>query len=117
MLPVHPSGCNFWGRGLRLLFVGLALASAVLRSAEPSERVTYLKEQITTLEGVVNATKTPAEKAKLDETLQRRRRELALIEERQDLEAREKELRSARPKGSMDLLREKLRDVHPVISE
>lgn len=114
---MNPSGSSSWYCCARLLLAGLTLASAAVFAAEANDRATYLREQITTLEGVVNATKAPAEKARLDETLQRRRRELALLEERRQLEVRERELQAGRPKGTLDLIREKLRAVHPTAAE
>jgi hypothetical protein len=68
---VNPSG--FISRCIRvpLAVVALALAAATLRGAPTDEWATSLREQISTLEGVVNATKDESEKARLDEKLQR----------------------------------------------
>jgi hypothetical protein len=115
-LPVKPSGF-ISPRGCVRFFAGLMMVSAAAFGAAADDRAAYLREQIGTLEGVVNATKTPAEKARLDEPLERRRRELVLLEERQQLEIRERELQAARPKGTLDLLREKLRGIHPTAGE
>jgi small-conductance mechanosensitive channel len=89
--------------------VALALAAAALRGAPTDEWATSLREQISTLEGVVNATKDESEKARLDEKLQRLKRELALLYERQSLAARELQLRADGSTGALDVLREKLR--------
>lgn len=75
------------------------------------ERSINLREKITTLEGVVEATKTPTEKARLTDQLERLRRELALLDERQAIEARERQLHAVRTNGTLDILREKLRSI------
>jgi small-conductance mechanosensitive channel len=86
--------------------------------AAAEDRAAYLREQITTLEGVVNATKASSEKARLEETLLRRRRELALVEEQQQIEVRgEQELQASRPKETLEMLQEKLRGIHSTTAE
>lgn len=99
---------------IRAYVLGVVLAlSAALALAAPAdeERSINLREKITTLEGVVEATKTPAEKARLTDQLERLRRELALLDERQAIEARERQLHAVRTNGTLDVLREKLRGI------
>jgi Mechanosensitive ion channel len=94
------------------LVVLMALSSLVTFGAPADEeRSINLREKIATLEGVVEATKTPNEKGRLTEQLQRLRRELALLDERQAIEARERQLNAGRTNGTLDVLREKLRGI------
>lgn len=79
--------------------------------AATEDRETNLREKIATLETVVNSTKNASEKGRLEETLQRLRRELAVLEERQAIEVRERQLQAKRPNSTIDLLREKLRSI------
>ncbi|HEX2852995.1 MAG TPA: mechanosensitive ion channel domain-containing protein [Opitutaceae bacterium] len=95
---------------LCMIAAGAMLASATVFAAV-DERATNLREKITTLETVVNSTKNASEKGRLEETLQRLRRELAVLEERQAIEERERQLRAKRPNSTIDLLRDKLRSI------
>lgn len=108
---MNPSG--FISRCIRLcvFFVGFAVVAIGAFGAATDERAANLREKISTLEGVVSATKNAAEKSRLDESLQRLRRELALLDERQAIEARERQLRARHSHGTQDLLREKLRGI------
>jgi small-conductance mechanosensitive channel len=94
---------------MRVFVAGALLFAMIASAAQVDERATNLREKIVTLEGVVNSTNNPAEKTKLDETLQRLRRELAVLMERQAIEERERQLLATRPNGTIDVLREKLR--------
>ena len=80
-------------------------------NAADDERRTSLEEQIRTLEVVVGASANPTEKERLDEKLTRLRRELAILDERQVLDERERQLRSERRERTLDVLREKLRAI------
>jgi small-conductance mechanosensitive channel len=98
-----------WRTWLCALIATFVLVGTVFGAAD--DRMVNLREKITTLEGVVNSTKNAAEKGRLEETLQRLRRELSVLEERQAIEDRERQLRSKRPNSTLELLREKLRSV------
>ena len=87
------------------------LAGATAFAARDDERVASLKEQIRTLGPIVDAAKNPAEKTRLDGRLRRLREELGILEQRQALEARERELQGQRATSPLDQLREKLRAI------
>ncbi|HWA85974.1 MAG TPA: mechanosensitive ion channel domain-containing protein [Opitutus sp.] len=89
-----------------------ALAGCVGAAGAPDDdRVAGLNEQIRTLEAVVAGTKDASEKARLGEKVQRLQQELKILQERQELEARERALHTAQPRTTLDQLREKLRSV------
>lgn len=109
---MNPSGfIPLRARACVLLAVLACSAAVALAAPADEERSINLREKITTLEGVVEATKTPAEKARLTDQLERLRRELALLDERQAIEARERQLHAVRTNGTLDVLREKLRGI------
>ena len=60
-------------------------------AALDDDRITGLSEQVHTLETVVAATKDPSEQARLTEKLNRLHEELRILQERQDLDAKERE--------------------------
>ena len=94
---------------MRVVVAGFMLFTVLAGAAQVDERATNLREKIVTLESVVNSTNNAAEKAKLGETLQRLRRELEVLEERQAIEERERQLFATRPNGTVDVLRDRLR--------
>jgi small-conductance mechanosensitive channel len=106
---VNPSGFILWCIRVSIAGAALALAAATARGVPTDEWAASLRDQISALEGVVEATKNAPEKARLEEKLQRLKRELALLYERQALEARELQLRADSNAGALDGLREKLR--------
>ncbi|HWA08571.1 MAG TPA: mechanosensitive ion channel domain-containing protein [Opitutaceae bacterium] len=102
----------------RLLFAAGLLSGAMARLAgADDERAAGLKEQIRTLETVVAGAKNAGEKTRLEVQLQRLRQELSVLESRQILEARERELQGGRTASPLALLREKLRDIDSTVTD
>jgi small-conductance mechanosensitive channel len=97
--------------------VGSLLAAPPLRAAHDDERAANLQEQIRTLTVVVDAAKTPAEKSRLDEKLQRLREELQILQSRQALEARERALTTSRRLSAIEALHDKLRGITAATDE
>jgi small-conductance mechanosensitive channel len=93
------------------------LFATLTHAAQVDDRQANLREKINTLQGVVNATNNAGEKARLGETLQRLRRELEVLDERQAIEARERLLLATKPNGTIDILRDKLRSTDVTIEE
>lgn len=98
---------------------GLVLLASppLLRAAHDDERAANLQEQIRTLTVVVEAAKSPAEKTKLKEKLQRLRDELTIVQSRQALEARALALTTGRNLSALESLREKLRGITETTAE
>ncbi|MEO6568102.1 MAG: mechanosensitive ion channel domain-containing protein [Opitutaceae bacterium] len=106
-----PSGFIYTRFFACAFLVGLTVSSAVFGAPADEERSINLRERIKTLEGVIETTKAAGDKTKLSEQLQRLQRELALLDERQAIEARERQLHAVRTNGTLDVLREKLRSI------
>ena len=99
-----------------LLVLGLFLGLAAHGSwAADDPRAANLREQIRTLETVVAQANDPDEKARLDEKLQRLRQELAVLAERDALEAQERALQDSLPKSPLATLRARLRDIDATV--
>ena len=100
---------------VRVQWLALALtfffAGLSARAARDDERVASLQEQIRTLQTVVDSAKNPQEKQRLDNRLKRLNEELSILQQRQQLEARERDLQSQRSTSPLELLREKLRGI------
>ncbi|MDB6092676.1 MAG: Transporter, small conductance mechanosensitive ion channel (MscS) family [Verrucomicrobia bacterium] len=90
------------------LLVGLFSQSL---PAAADERSASLREQVRTLETLAAQAKNPREKARLEEKKQRVNEELAVLDERQSLEARERALAHRRAASPLATLRDRLRDV------
>jgi small-conductance mechanosensitive channel len=108
---VNPSG--FISPRLRVLWFGVVLMSVAtaLRADPADDRMANLQEKIATMEGVVSNAKNAAEKSRLDENLQRLRRELEILENRKAIDQREQQFRATRPRDTFEILREKLRNI------
>jgi small-conductance mechanosensitive channel len=102
---------------LRVWMAGLLVFATFAGAAQVDDRLANLREKIDTLEGVVNSTANAGEKARLGETLQRLRRELEVLDERQAIEARERLLVATKPNGTIDILRDKLRSTDVTTEE
>jgi len=106
--------CRRFRSGVGALLFGAGVAAALvpaLRAASEDERTANLKEQVTALQVVIDASKSSSEKARIQEKQQRLKQELKVLEERQKLEARQRALQSSRTLSTIDLLQEKLRSV------
>jgi small-conductance mechanosensitive channel len=86
-------------------------ASVPARAARDDERVANLQEQVRTLQTVVDSAKNPQEKLRLETRVKRLNEELSILQQRQQLEARERDLQSQRSTSPLELLREKLRSI------
>ena len=98
-------------RGRWPLLVAWLLIITPAFAALDDDRITGLSEQVHTLESVVAATKDPSEKARLTEKLNRLHEELRILQERQELDAKERALKTNRESNTLDQLREKLRSI------
>ena len=87
------------------------VAGLPVRAARDDERVANLQEQIRTLQSVVDSAKNPVEKARLDARLKRLSEELSILQQRQQLEARERDLQTQRSTSPLEAMREKLRSI------
>lgn len=76
-----------------------------------------LKEQIVTLNSIVQKTEKATEKTRLEVKLQRMETELRILEERAAIERRQAELTQALPASPLSALREKLRNLDVVADE
>jgi small-conductance mechanosensitive channel len=95
-----------------LVFALMALVAVQpARAARDDERVAALQEQMRTLQTVVDSAKNPQEKQRLETRLKRLNEELSILQQRQQLEARERDLQSQRSTSPLELLREKLRGI------
>ena len=92
-----------------LVFALMVLVAGVpARAARDDERVASLQEQVRTLQTVVDSAKNPQEKLRLETRLKRLSEELSILQQRQQLEARERDLQSQRGTSPLELLHEKL---------
>ncbi len=101
-------------RTLSIAALALCLFATEARAAD-DQRITSLREQIHTLETLVAEAPNAAEKAHLEEKLDRSRQELAVISERQELESRAQALRDGREASPTATLRAKLRDIDSTV--
>ncbi len=110
---MKPSAPGLLWRCVRpLLVIGLLAWFAPFGASSPDDqREALLREQIQTLETLVAQAKDAGEKARLGEKLQRLRQELSVLGERQELEARERDLQESRVASPLATLRERLRDI------
>ena len=93
------------------LALWIVFVASPLRAARDDERVANLQEQIRTLQTVVDSAKNPQEKTRLENRLKRLGEELAILQQRQQLEARERDLQTQRSTDPIEVLREKLRGI------
>jgi small-conductance mechanosensitive channel len=110
VLPPAPRHLSAFFRPLLVLGLVLGLVAHAVAAAD-DQRIASLRDQIHTLETMVAQAANPSEKARLDEKLQRLRQELAVLGERDALEARERALQDSLPSSPMATLREQLRDI------
>jgi small-conductance mechanosensitive channel len=105
-----------WQVARTLSFTGLLLL-AIGTNAAPADdqRLSSLRDQIHTLETMVSQAPNAAEKAHLQEKLDRSRQELAVITERQELETRAQALRDGREASPAATLRAKLREIDSTV--
>ncbi len=101
-------------RTLSLVALLLCLVPSEAKAAD-DPRITSLREQIHTLETLVAQAPNAAEKAHLEEKLDRSRQELGVITERQELESRAQALRDGREASPAATLRAKLRDIDSTV--
>ena len=95
-----------------LVFALMVFVAAVpAHAARDDERVASLQEQVRTLQTVVDSAKNPQEKLRLENRLKRLNEELSILQQRQQLEVRERDLQTQRSTSPLELLREKLRGI------
>ncbi|HEU5079778.1 MAG TPA: mechanosensitive ion channel domain-containing protein [Opitutaceae bacterium] len=103
--------------GLFAAVVLCFLSSASIGTANDDERISGLQEQIRTLENVINSSNNTNERSRLDIRLQRLRQELGILQERQAIEAKAKNLTEDLRRNTADMLREKLRGIDHSVEE
>ncbi len=103
-----------WKRPLRatlVLLFALTGVAHVSAAARDDERVTRLKAEITAIDSARQNAKTDNEKRALDARQLSLKKELGIIEERQAIDTRQRELTEGINASPLDALREKLRAV------
>ncbi len=109
----HPTTPTMFGRHiLCFLFALLCLLPAV-RAARDDERMAQLREEIHTLETMAGEGEANAEKARLTHRVEMLRQELAILEKRQAIENKERELRAGQNLSPREQLRVILQSVPP----
>lgn len=93
---------------LSLLFLLLCLVPSA-RCDRDDDRIANVEGQIQTLDRIVQASKSPNEKAKLETKLQRLRDELAILQERRNIDSQTRALADDRTGNPLDTLHDKLR--------
>jgi small-conductance mechanosensitive channel len=76
-----------------------------------NDRIALLQEQIQAMSRVVDATKDPGEKSRLQTKLQRMQQEMGILQERQAIGLQERALEQTREVNAADVLRDKLRTI------
>jgi small-conductance mechanosensitive channel len=112
-----PQAWRAAGRWSLFALVLIFVSAPAAHAQRDDERMDHLKDQIRQLEIVVTGTKSPGEKTRLDEKLQRLKQELAILEQRQTLESRERALQIEQPVGTLDELRDRLRAIDSTVEE
>ena len=97
---------------LAVIFVARATAAT-----RDDERVTRLKDEIAAIDTARQSAKTDSEKHGLDARQQNLKKELAILEERQAIDTRQRELADGAGASPLDTLREKLRAINRTAEE
>ncbi len=103
-----------WKRPLgatHILLLMLTAVAQVTAAARDDERVTQLKGEIAAIDNARPSAKTDYEKRTLDTRQQSLKKELSIIEERQAIDTRQRELTDGLDANPLDTLRDKLRAV------
>ena len=97
--------------------LAVVLAAHATAASRDDERVTRLKDEITAIETARQSAKTDNEKRGLDARQQSLKKELAILEERQAIDTRQRELTEGVSASPLDTLREKLRAINRTAEE